>query len=157
MLLRSESSDFFHCVWNPLKKSGEILWLNPCRGFLRRWKSFQMLTSITPLVPWSWEQPCLGLRMIYGPASGIWDTKFLGSDTNSCLAPEQGLPRNGPSWSSPALSILPEKQTVMNCDSPVLNLLCSTQPTELPILSSANGVKTEWGKKKHICNSTNLQ
>lgn len=145
MLLRSEISDFFQCVWNPLKKSGEILWLNPCRGFLRRWESFQMLRSITPLFPRRWEQPCLGVRMIYGPASGIWETKFLGSDTNSCLAQEQGLPRNWHLLTIPCLTNIAWKANW--AELWLFNLLCSTEPTELQILSFADGVKTEQGKR----------
>lgn len=52
-------------------------------------------------------------------------------------------------WWSPALSTLPGKQTVITCNIPVLDLLCrrSREPTELKVLSSASGVKTEQGKR----------
>lgn len=125
------------------------------REFGEEVESFQMLTSVTPLLLWK-EQPWLGPRRVYGPASGIWEPRFLGSATNSCLVPQQGLPSNSTSWSSPALPILPENiqywkywkyWAVINWDMPVVDLLCSREPTELRVLSSANSVKTEQGKR----------
>lgn len=49
MLLRSGISDFFHPVWNSLKKSGEILGLNPSREFGEEVEIIHMLMSVTLL------------------------------------------------------------------------------------------------------------
>lgn len=163
MLFRSEISDFFHCVWNPLKKSGEMLWLNPSRELGEEVEIISDVNECHSFIPLK-----LGAALAW-PQDGLWTCLGnLGSQI-----PWQRVPvrtsyghqllscpraRCAQEWPSPALSILPEKQTVIKCNSPVLSPLCrrSRESTELKMISFANGVKTA-REKKHICNSTNLQ
>lgn len=163
MLLRSEISDFFHCVWNPLEKSGEMLWLNPSREFGEEVEIISDVNKCHSFIPLK-----LGAALAW-PQDGLWTC--LGNLGNQI--PWQWVPvrtsyghqllscpraRCAQEWWSPALSTLPGKQTVITCNIPVLDLLCrrSREPTELKVLSFASGVKTA-REKKHICNSTNLQ
>lgn len=154
MLLRSEISDFFHCVWNPLEKSGEMLWLNPSREFGEEVEIISDVNKCHSFIPLK-----LGAALAW-PQDGLWTC--LGNLGNQI--PWQWVPvrtsyghqllscpraRCAQEWWSPALSTLPGKQTVITCNIPVLDLLCrrSREPTELKVLSSASGVKTEQGKR----------
>lgn len=131
MLLRSEISDFFHCVWNPLQESGGILWLNPCRSNGEEVEIIPSVTNVTPLfsgaLPWSQDD---------------WWT-CLGNLGKQIPVQEQGVPRNGTCWSSPALPILPGKQ--IHCNT--LCSVCSAAGIHWAQNSAASGVKTEQGER----------
>lgn len=109
-------------VWNPLQKWGGILWLNPHRECGEEVKSFPVLTM---------SLLCsLELGAALARCQDDWWT-CLGNLGNQIPVQEQGVPRNGTCWSSPALPILPGKQ--IHCN--------------VPKNSSASAVKTEQGKR----------